>query len=460
MLWAIIKKEFLSQVLRSQFIFSTAIILTLVILGVGMLIEDYEEENNELKGAQSIHRERMDEEENIWNVLHSYQVERPLSPLKPIATGSERDADIAIRLGPQGVTGTAGAFHRNPIYALFARIDLVFIIGVFLSLMVFVLSYDSISGEKEDGTLRLIFSYDVPRDLFLFGKWLGGVVSVSLPVLAGFAAAALMIVLSSAVEFGVEEWLGFVGILGVSFLYIAMMYTVGLFVSARSDRSSTSISVLLFVWVVFILILPNAMPYVAALVQQIESPARIQENLATASARLQQEFWGEVRKKADEMGWWNDDMMEWFEERRRQLQDDIAMSREEILGPYRREKAQFARVAMTLSRTSPLAAYTYAATRFAQTGPSQDDRVREAVERVREGLARVEVEVSSTRGHRRGSRQDQDPFFDRLPRLQFDWETPRDRLAGAALDCALLLAASVMCFLGAYVSFLRKDLGS
>ena len=52
--------------------------------------------------------------------------------------------------------------------------DLVFIIGVFLSLMVFLLSYDSISGEREEGTLRLVFSYNVPRDTFLLGKYIGG----------------------------------------------------------------------------------------------------------------------------------------------------------------------------------------------------------------------------------------------------------------------------------------------
>ena len=44
MLWAIIKKEFLGMVLRSQFIFASAIILVLVVLGVGMLLDEYAED--------------------------------------------------------------------------------------------------------------------------------------------------------------------------------------------------------------------------------------------------------------------------------------------------------------------------------------------------------------------------------------------------------------------------------
>ena len=43
----------------------------------------------------------------------------------------------------------------------------------------------------------------------------------------------------------------------VSLLFIGVMYSVGLFVSVRSKLSSTSISVLLFIWVIFVLIVPN-----------------------------------------------------------------------------------------------------------------------------------------------------------------------------------------------------------
>ena len=135
--------------------------------------------------------------------------------------------------------------------------------------------------------------------------------------------------------------------------------------------------------------------------------------------------------------------------------EDLAVAREEILGPYRRERAEFQRIAMTLSRLSPLSAYTYSATRLAQTGPDQEARVQAAVERVREGLARVEADLGGRHNRRRNRGR---PDLDILPRFQFAWEPVGERFSGAALDCAILIAGSVIFFLGTFVSFLRRDL--
>lgn len=457
MLWSIIKKEFLNQVLRSQFIFSTAIILILVILGLGMLLQDYAEDVQNKKDGEAIHRSQMEEAEELRDILRSFRVERAISPLRPIATGIERESDLTVELGSRGVTGTAGSFDKNPIYSLFPRVDLVFIIGVFLSLMVFLLSYDSISGEKEEGTLRLVFSYNVPRDTFLLGKFIGGMVSLSVPILAGFAAAAVLLVTSPSLQLEVSDWLAFLGVLVVSFLYLSLTYTVGLFVSCRSQRSSTAISVLLFVWVVFVLIVPNAMPYLAALLRPIDPPSKIQERVSAVWARVSREFWTDVhrmRSRRQEEGF---DWRERRRERENQRDADYAEERESIIRPYARERAQFARLAQGLSRLSPFASYTYASTRLAQTGPEQEPRVDQSLERLRKGLANVEAGVRSGKIRSRTG-DGKDLNLGVLPKYQFQWEELMDRLAGAAVDAALLFAGTVIFFLGTFVSFLRMDL--
>lgn len=459
MLWGIVKKEFLGQVLRSQFIFSTAIILILVIAGMGMLLQDYKEDVNNKKNSESIQRNQMAEANELHDVLRAFKVERPIAALRPVASGAEANVDPSVELGPRGVTGTAGGFDKNPIYDLFPRVDLVFIIGVFLSLMVFLLSYDSISGEREDGTLRLVFSYNVPRDTFLLGKCIGGLLSLSVPLLAGFSAAAVLLVYSRTMHLETEDWLAYLAILVVSFLYLSLMYTVGLFVSSRSHRSTTSISVLLFFWVVFVLIVPNAMPYLASILRPLDTPSRIQERIGAAWARTSTAFWTEVHEKANEMGRWSEEFREWRRVREQQREEEYAEERKAIIGPYVRERAQFAKLAQGLSRLSPLASYTYAATRLAQTGPEQEPRIDGAIERLREDLARVEMDIRS--GKIRDDRDNGRGLnLDVLPQFRFEWEPLADRLAGAGLDAAILFAGSVIFFLGTYVSFLRMDLVS
>lgn len=457
MIWGIIKKEFLNQVLRSQFIFSTAIILVLVIFGMGMLLQDYEEDVNNKKNSEDIQRRQMEEADELRDVLRTFKVERPISPLRPVASGSETNVDPTVELGPRGVTGTAGGFDKNPIYDLFPKVDLVFIIGVFLSLMVFLLSYDSISGEREEGTLRLVFSYDVPRDTFLLGKCFGGLLSLSVPLLAGFGAATVLMISSPAVRLRQEDWIAYLAILVVSFLYLSLMYTVGLFVSCRSRRSTTSISVLLFIWVVFVLIVPNAMPYLAAILRPLDTPSRIQERVGAAWARASRAYWTDVHVKRHELGRRSDEFREWRREREREREEDYAEEREAIVRPYVRERAQFAALAQGLSRLSPLASYTYAATRLAQTGPEQEPRLVVAIERLREGLARVESDLHS--GKIRQRRDNGSGLnIDVLPRFQFAWESLEERLAATAIDAGLLLAGCVLFFLGTFVSFLRMDL--
>ena len=96
MLWAITKKEFLSMVLRSQFVFASAIILVLVVLGVGMLLDEYTEDVQDRRQAESIQRARMSEAEDMDQVIRTYQVERPIPRLRPIAGGSDIDDRLTV----------------------------------------------------------------------------------------------------------------------------------------------------------------------------------------------------------------------------------------------------------------------------------------------------------------------------------------------------------------------------
>jgi ABC-type Na+ efflux pump permease subunit len=53
-----------------------------------------------------------------------------------------------------------------------------------------LLGHDLIVSEKEERTLRLLIASGLSRSQLLFGKFLGGCLSVALPLLAGDAETA------------------------------------------------------------------------------------------------------------------------------------------------------------------------------------------------------------------------------------------------------------------------------
>ena len=46
-------------------------------------------------------------------------------------------------------------------------------------------------------------------------------------------------------------------IVGVSLLYISLFFAVGMFISTTTHKASTALLVALFVWVCWILVIPN-----------------------------------------------------------------------------------------------------------------------------------------------------------------------------------------------------------
>ena len=58
----------------------------------------------------------------------------------------------------------------NPYLAIFASFDLVYIFQLVLGLLAILIASETISGEKEDGTLRLMLTTNVSRAQVLAGK--------------------------------------------------------------------------------------------------------------------------------------------------------------------------------------------------------------------------------------------------------------------------------------------------
>ena len=67
----------------------------------------------------------------------------------------------------------------------YIRIDWGFVTAVLLSFMGILFTFDSISGEQERGTLRLMLSNSISRSAVICGKFLGAFFTIAIPFLFG-----------------------------------------------------------------------------------------------------------------------------------------------------------------------------------------------------------------------------------------------------------------------------------
>jgi ABC-type transport system involved in multi-copper enzyme maturation permease subunit len=145
------------------------------------------------------------------------------------------------------------------------------VVSAILSLLAILFMFDSICGEKESGTLRLVLSNAVPRYLVLLSKCVAGYVVLMVPFLIAVAGG-----LGYAWVRGVFEPdaanLGRVGaMIMVAALYIAVFFNISLFVSTTTFRPTTSLLVCLLVWVACIMVVPNLGPVTARIIKPAPS---------------------------------------------------------------------------------------------------------------------------------------------------------------------------------------------
>ena len=129
---------------------------------------------------------------------------------------------------------------------------------VVFSLLAILLSFDMVAGEKERGTLKAVLANPVPRDSILLGKLIGGFFVLFLVFLIGALLLFLMLVLFDSRFLAAPSLGPMLVIFGVSVLFLAGFYTLGLMVSTFCHSTRTAIVVLLIVWVLLLLVIPKA----------------------------------------------------------------------------------------------------------------------------------------------------------------------------------------------------------
>lgn len=146
--------------------------------------------------------------------------------------------------------------RHNFLLHHFGDLDWVFIISLPLSFMALFFTYDSICGEREAGTLRLILSRAIPRYKVLLGKYAGAMITIGMPLFVGLLVSLIIVISSGIVELHTNDWTKILVIVLLSILYLSIFTLLGIFISSRMAYSTNSMVVLLLVWVGLVILIP------------------------------------------------------------------------------------------------------------------------------------------------------------------------------------------------------------
>jgi ABC-2 type transport system permease protein len=139
----------------------------------------------------------------------------------------------------------------------FGELTAAAVLQMLLPLLIILLTFHAFSGEREQGTLKLVLSLGVPPKTLLAGKALGIVLALlALLVPATLLGVALMTssVDAQAVQTGSRFAILTVAYLGYLLAYVAL----ALGVSALASTSRRSLLVLLGIWMSITLLIPRA----------------------------------------------------------------------------------------------------------------------------------------------------------------------------------------------------------
>jgi len=180
------------------------------------------------------------------------------------------------------VPATGGRSADLPFAEAVGTLDVAFVVGAVLPLLAVLLGSDLVAGEKERGTLRLVFANPVGRSRWLLVRWAGRTLTF-LALVAGAAGVAWLS--QGAPPLGDAGRLA--AFAGLSGLYLAAWVAIGAACSAFADRLAAASVAAIALWIGLVIVAPRVMAAVAELGDPapLTSPARM--NARVEDLRLQ-----------------------------------------------------------------------------------------------------------------------------------------------------------------------------
>ncbi len=466
----IISKEILKNLLSLRFMLSLLLIISLFATGGFMFVGKYRQESNDYWRDTNRNLSSLREHTNhLYELVTCRQVvwRRP-KPLSLCSEGFENTLPDRFSFDPFTWDLPEVRSRSNFLLPHFSDIDWVFTISLIVSFVALLLTYDSICGEKQTGTLRLMLAGSIPRHKVLLGKYVGAMLTIGIPLLSGLIISLIVIFSYRAVEIDAGQWFKIVAIILLSFLYLSIFILSGICISSLSHKPASSMVVLLLVWVGLVVLIPSFGRIIAGTFHKIPAQVDVENRVAEAFKQINQNARdGKYGSGAGSWGSYNDNPPA-----AAKYYDAQVNARNAIMDEYLRQMVAQARTGRYFTCISPAIIYQRASEAIAGVGVHRVANLCQQIKRYQESLKEY---IRSTDAEDPDSLHllfqfphewvaknwhvisDERVDFDNVPKFQ-----ERDLALGQSLklaiwDIGVLLLFNLVFFAAAFVSFLRYD---
>jgi len=466
-MWHIAKRELYDTLNSLRFAFATALLFLLMLMNAVLHIHEHPVRLQQYHDATTASLSGLKSQKDLFSLARGGPgaLYKKPSPLYFCAEGGDRFfSDFVQGMSTVQITNDLLGFwvlyyppafpNSSNIRPETLKVDWFFVIGYVLSLIAILFTFDAISGERERGTLRLMLATSVPRHAVLSGKFLGALISISVPFTLAILMNLLVIAMSRDVHLETDAWIRLCLIFVIAILYLCLFLALGLLVSSCVRSSAVSLVILLLTWCTFVVFIPSTF---ASIASGFSSPMTYDEFFKRREQN-QKELRDAYRGRLSEVGG--------FPEKKMQLESEFVSKGtaqegrlfEEHLG----QQLSQVRLARAFTRISPVAIVQYLLEAFSGTGFQRHLHFVENVQRyAREyrafvtDLDRSDPDSAHLFGVREGLSQ-KPVRPEAIPTFQDTLRLSRDFNA-AAIDLFLLILFFVVLMLGAYLRFVCVD---
>ncbi len=347
-------KEIQNYLYSLRFQFSFVIVIIVFLSGTISFIPSYKQASENLMKYQNevqAQRERMAKNATLVAInRNTYYISLLNNAF--ISNCSEQFLPNKIQYSAYNVFDFKVSHNNvNPLMKSGRDLNWAFIVSVVLSFIALLLSYDSISGEKEERTISLIFTNSVSRGIIILSKLAGVVIVVSSMALIGMIISLLILTMVSIVPLSGAFFAEIGAFLLISILLITLMTSCGLLASVLSRSSNVSLLISLCIWLFFVVVIPNTAVFWANKVFPIAHADEIQKRISTDREML--------NKNAPEGSWSSNDGEPFYprHELRANLQTKLLMASKKHKDEYYSDMFRQFESTRELLMISPLAQF-------------------------------------------------------------------------------------------------------
>ncbi len=289
MIWTIAKKDFLLNLMTFKFAVGTVLCVTLIAVFTYVLTGDYQQRLESYNEVAAKNSDELKEVRVYMNIKPT--IYRPPAVLSMFSEGVEKQLGNSVKIELSSVPEISpGYIAGNPLLSIFPSLDILLVFKIVISILALLLAYDVVSGEKEQGTLKLMLSGIVARYQVLLGKFLAGLLTSVIPITTAFIVGLLILQFSPMVRLAGSDWSRIGLMYVVSLIFVSAMFSFGLLFSCLTKKSSTSLIFVLFFWVIFAIVIPNGSVYLATHLRSTEPAEKMDGEIRVLRDRFRDEL--------------------------------------------------------------------------------------------------------------------------------------------------------------------------